>query len=200
MISLSFWVDGRYAGAAFPPQLTRIARNAKEKTTGVTKAVRGLAADGSIFSDISKATNQLTKHVSINGFIGLAALANVISADEKDRKKALFENAGMFGSMLAFEGAHKAICGTAKLNDNKIEETEGLYRQVDVISKKVDKFKDFCNKQEEALKDCGEVKRFVGKMMKYLPSGLRGISFAAFSIGGSALGYYTFGKVAEMVE
>jgi len=146
---------------------------------------KGLASTGSIFSDINKVTNQLTKHVSINGFIGLAALANALSAEDKEQ--ALIENGSMYGGMLAFEGAHKYICGTTKTKDGKVEEIEGAYRKSEYLSNKVDNFKAFCGKQEEALKESGEVKKYIGKMMKYVPAGMKGLSFAAASIGGSLL-------------
>ncbi len=172
-------------------------RKENANTAKTLGGASNLASKGSIFTDISKATNKITKHVSINGFIGLAALANALSDDNKE--KALIQNAGMYGGMLAFEGAHKKILGTVDISGNKIDKKEGLYRKYKFFAKPVEKFKVFCEKQEEALKDSGEVKRFVGKMMKYAPGSLKGLSFAAASIGGSALGYYTFGKVAEAV-
>ena len=159
----------------------------------VSSEVKGLASTGSIFSDISKATNSITKHISINGFIGLAALANAI-ADENP-ENALFQNGGMYAGMLAFEGAHKAIFGTVDIKGDKIDKKEGLYRKNKYLSKKVDAVKAFCEKQEEALKDCGEVKRAIGKMMKYVPGAIKGLSFAGFSIGGSALCYNLSGKL-----
>ena len=56
-----------------------------------------------------------------------------------------------------------------------------------------------CEKRAEALQDCGEVKKAVAKVIKCAPPIAKGISFAAMSIGGSALGYNMFGKVAETV-
>lgn len=173
-------------------------RNENKAAKAVTNNVSNLASKGSIFSDISKATNQITKHVGINGWIGLAALSNVLMAPDDKKESALVSNAGIYGGMLATEGAHKIIFGTVDISGDKINKKEGLYRKYEFLSKPVDKMKVFCEKQEEALKDSGDVKRFVGKMMKYAPGGLKGLSFAAASIGGSALGYYTFNKAYEL--
>ena len=168
------------------------------KTKALSSSAREMAGGTSIFADISKATNQITKHVSINGLIGVAALANALASDD-NKEKALIQNAGMYGGMLAFEGAHKAICGTVDINGDKIKEREGLYRKYECLRKPVDSFKAMCEKRAEAMKDCGEVKRAVAKVVKCAPSVAKGLSFAAVSIGGSALGYNLFGKVAEAV-
>ena len=167
------------------------------KTKALSSSAREMAGSTSIFSDISKATNQITKHVSINGLIGVAAFANALA--DNDKETALIQNAGMYGGMLAFEGAHKAICGTVNINGDKIEEKEGLYRKYKCLRKPVDSFKAMCEKRADAMKDCGEVKRTVAKVVKCAPSVAKGLSFAAVSIGGSALGYNLFGKVAEAV-
>ena len=166
-----------------------------EKT--LSSATKGLASN-SIFSDISKVTNSITKHVSINGFIGLAALANVLAADDKET--ALIQNTGMYGGMLAFEGAHKAICGTANLKDGKIDKKEGLYRKFECLRKPVDNIKLMCEKQAEAMEDCGEVKKVVSKVVKCAPSIAKGLSFAGVSIVGSAIGYNLFGEIAKTVK
>ena len=167
------------------------------KTKALSSSAREMTGSTSIFSDISKATNQITKHVSINGLIGVAALANALASDDKET--ALIQNAGMYGGMLAFEGAHKAICGTVDINGDKIKEKEGLYRKYECLRKPVDSFKAMCEKRADAMKDCGEVKQAVAKVVKCAPSVAKGLSFAAVSIGGSALGYNLFGKVAEAV-
>ena len=169
--------------------------NAKSKSLALSS--RGITSNTSIFSDISKATNNITKHVSINGLIGIAALANALSSDDKET--ALIQNAGMYGGMLAFEGAHKAICGTVNVKGDIIEKQEGLYRNYECLRKPIDSFKSMCEKRAEALQDCGEVKKAVAKVIKCAPPIAKGISFAAMSIGGSALGYNMFGKVAETV-
>ena len=168
------------------------------KANALSSSVKEMAGSGSIFSDISKATNQITKHVSINGFIGVAALANALAAEDKET--ALIQDAGMYGGMLAFEGAHKAICGTVDVNGDKIKEKAGLYRECEFLRKPVDSFKAMCEKRAEAIKDCGEVKRAVAKVVKNAPLIVKGLSFAGLSITGSALGYNTFGKVAEAVK
>ena len=176
-----------------------IAKEGKESASKLAAATRGLAGN-SIFSDISKATNQITKHVSINGFIGLAALANVLAADKEDREKALYTNAGMYGGMLAFEGAHKAICGTASMNGDTIEEKEGLYRKSEYLSKKVDNLQLLCDKKAEAMeaiKDCRKINRALAKVVKNAPTIVKGLTFAGFSIGGSALGYKLCGELAD---
>ena len=174
-----------------------VAAIAKENKGNVpVMQARNLAGE-SIFSDISRATNKITKHVSINGFIGLAALANVLAAEDKDKKKALLENGGIYGGMLAAEGAHKLICGTVKTDGDKIIEKEGLYRQFECLSKPVDKLKVMCEKQAEALKDCGEVKRFIGKVIKCAPPLAKGFTFALTSITGSFGGYKLCKGLAE---
>ncbi len=169
----------------------------ENKTKALTATAHELAGSTSIFSDISKVTNSITKHVSINGLIGVAALANALSADDKET--ALIQNAGMYGGMLAFEGAHKIICGTVDINGDKINEKEGLYREFECFRKPIDSFKSLCEKQAEAMKDSGEVKKVVAKVVKNAPLIIKGLSFAGVSIGGSALGYNFFGKVAEAV-
>ena len=174
-----------------------IRKEGKVNPNALSSSAKEMAGGTRIFADISKATNQITKHVSINGFIGLAALANALA--DNDKETALIQNAGMYGGMLAFEGAHKAICGTVNINGDKIDEKEGLYRKYECLRKPVDSFKAMCEKRAEAMKDCGEVKRTVAKVVKCAPSVAKGLSFAAVSIGGSALGYNLFGKVAEAV-
>ena len=169
----------------------------KAKSKALMHSGHELAGSTSIFSDISKVTNNITKHVSINGLIGVAALANALSADDKET--ALIQNAGMYGGMLAFEGAHKIICGTVDINGDKINEKEGLYREYECLKKPIDSFKSLCEKQAEAMKDSGEVKKVVAKVVKNAPLIIKGLSFAGVSIGGSALGYNLFGKVAEAV-
>ena len=169
--------------------------NAKSKSLALSS--RGITSNTSIFSDISKATNNITKHVSINGLIGIAALANALSSDDKET--ALIQNAGMYGGMLAFEGAHKAICGTVNIKGDTLEKKDGLYRNYECLRKPIDSFKSMCEKRAEALQDCGEVKKAVAKVIKCAPPIVKGLSFAGMSIGGSAIGYNLFGKVAEAV-
>ena len=173
-----------------------IAKENKGNTKNLTTTLNNLASD-SIFSDISKATNKITKHVSINGFIGVAAFANAMA--EEDKTKALIQNGGMFGGMLLAEGAHKMLCGTVKMNGDQINKKEGLYRDYEFVRKPVDKMKLFFEKQAEAINDTGIVKRTIAKGIKHAPTIVKGISFATVSIAGSGLGYYTFGKVAEAV-
>jgi hypothetical protein len=72
-------------------------RNENKTANAVSKSASNLASKGSIFSDMSKATNQITKHVGINGWIGLAALANVLMAPDDKKESALVGNAGIYG-------------------------------------------------------------------------------------------------------
>ena len=177
-----------------------IRKEGKAKAKELAAPVKNMAENESIFKDISKATNKITKHVSINGFIGMAALANALAAEDKE--SALIQNAGMYGGMLAFEGAHKMICGTVNINGDEIKEKEGLYRNYKCIYEPIDKFGKLCDRKAkamEAMKDCGEVKRAVAKVVKNAPAIVKGLSFATLSIGGSALGYNLCGEVAEAV-
>lgn len=180
--------------------IAAIRKESSNTVKTISESTKDIAKTESIFKDISKATNNITKHISINGFIGMAALANALTADDKE--SALIQNAGMYGGMLAFEGAHKAICGTVSIKGDKVDQKEGLYRNSEYLKEKVDNFKELCTKKAEtmeAVKDCGEVKRALAKVVKCTPSIAKGLSFAAVSIGGSALGYNLFGKVAEIV-
>ena len=156
----------------------------------------------SIFNDAKKAIKFGLKHTNVNGMIGGIALLNALYDDDKER--ALIQNSGMFGGMLLSEGAHKLIFGSSDSSRengvNNIKIDEGLlYKNSETYRNTVDKIVALCEKQEEALKDCGEVKKAVGKMLKYVPSAAKGFSFAGFSIGGSALFYWLFGKVADEV-
>ena len=74
-----------------------------------------------------------------------------------------------------------------------------LYKNSEKYRNAVESITTFCEKQEEALKDCGEVKKVIGKMFKYVPGAAKGISFAGASICGSALFYWLSGKVADAV-
>lgn len=169
-----------------------------KKTPAVNTAIVNgnaseLAKTTSIFSDINKGVNTLTKHISINGMIGAATLANALSSEDKET--ALIQNGAMYGGMLAFEGAHKMLFGSSNAirenGVNKIESKEGL------LSKKTAKYAALFEKQEEALKDCGAVKKFIGKMCKFVPPVAKGFSFAGFSVGGSALCYNLAGDVID---
>ena len=158
-----------------------------------------LSSSNSIFSDLKNAGKACVKHANINGLIGLGALVNAVCDDNPE--SALIKNGTMFGSMLLGEGAHKLICGESKSTRengvNKIDVKEGLYRKNDTVRNAVDNFVEFCDTRENAWKECGEVKRTLGKLMKYAPSGIKGLSFAGVSIGTSALGYWLGGKVAK---
>lgn len=175
--------------------------NTAKQAKLATSSVQGLASE-SIFSDINKVTNNITKHISINGLIGLATLANALSAEDKET--ALIQNAGMYGGMLAFEGAHKMLFGSSNSihinGENKIEIKEGLLQKhSELYRNKAKSINMFLEKQEEALKDSGAVKKAVGKMLKYVPGAAKGLSFAGMSIGGSLLCYNLSGNVAEKI-
>ncbi len=167
----------------------------------ISGSLREISKSNSIFSDINKLTNNITKHVSINNAIGLATLGHALS--QEDKESALIQDGCMYGGMLAFEGAHKMLFGSSNSKRvdgiNTIEVKDGLYRKSGYLSNKADSFVAFCEKQEEALKDCGAIKKFIGKAMKYLPAGIKGLTFAGFSIGGSALCYELGGEIAEKV-
>lgn len=162
------------------------------KIVDIDTALREIPKD-SVFKDLGKAANYGMKH--INGIIGLTTLANIACSDDKET--ALVVDGSTFGGMLAFEGAHKAIFGSSssdrKNGQNQIKINEGLYRKSKYLSKKADSFKALCAKQAEALEDCGAVKRFIGKAIKYAPPGIKGLSFAGTSI----LGCVTCRNIAE---
>ena len=185
--------------------VSAIANDGKKVATtavGLSNA-QNLAVKGdSIFNDVKKAVKFGTKHANVNGMIGGVALLNALYDDNKEA--ALIQNGGMFLSMLAGEGAHKFLFGKSDssrengVNDIKIDEGY-LYKNSEKYRNAVDKFSALCEKQEAALKDCGEVKKVIGKMFKYVPAAGKGGSFALVSIGASALGYWGFGKVAKAV-
>jgi len=165
-------------------------------------AINFASKSDSIFSDVKKAVKFGAKHANVNYMIGGIALLNALYDDNTEG--ALIQNGGMFGSMLAGEGAHKLIFGSSKSSRengiNNIEVDEGwLYKNSEKYKNAVDKAYNFIEKQEEALKDCGKVKRTIGKMFKYIPPAAKGVGFALTSIGASALGYWASGKVAEAV-
>ena len=182
---------------------------AQEGKTVATPAAKGLtnvqnltSSGNSIFSDVKKAVNFGLKHANVNGMIGGVALLNALYDDNKE--KAFIQNGGMFLSMLCGEGAYKYLFGSSDSSRengvNKIKVDEGyLYENSEKYRNFVDKFADLCEKQEAALKDCGEVKKFVGKMFKYAPPAAKGFGFAFVSVGTSALGYWGFGKLADKV-
>lgn len=164
------------------------------------RAIHGLSSS-SIFNDIKAVGKECVKRANINGLIGLGALVNALYDENPDN--ALIQNGSMFGGMLLGEGAHKLICGQSKSSRNNgvntIDVKQGLYRDNETIRDAVDKFVVMCERQEQAWKDCGKVKKALGKAMKYVPSGLKGLSFAGVSIGSSALGYWLGGKAAKAV-
>ena len=176
--------------------------SAAAKVTSLGTVQQAITETDSIFNSAKKAVNFGLKHTNVNGMIGLIALLNALYDDDKTR--ALIQNGGMFGGMLLSEGAHKLVFGSSNSSRengvNNIKINEGLlYKNSEKYRNTVDKIVSLCEKQEEVLKDCGEVKRVVGKMLKYAPSAAKGISFAGFSVGGSALFYWLFGKVADAV-
>ena len=185
--------------------VSAIINDGKTVTSTVNKldnAINLAAKNDSIFNNVKKAVQFGTKHVNVNGMIGGVALLNALYDDNKE--KAFLQNGGMFGSMLLAEGAHKLLFGSSKSSRengvNTIKVDEGyLYKNSETYRKTADKACTFFEKQEEALNDCGKVKRTIGKIAKYVPSAAKGISFAAVSIGGSALGYWGFGKIAETI-
>ena len=177
--------------------IAAIRKESNAQAKALSLSSRGITSNTSIFSDISKATNNITKHVSINGLIGIAALANALSSDDKET--ALIQNAGMYGGMLAFEGAHKAICGTVDVKGDTIEKKDGLYKNYECLRKPIDSFKSMCEKRAETLQECGELKKAIAKVIKCMPPIAKGLSYAGMSIGGSALGYNMFTKVAETI-
>ena len=175
-------------------------------TEGITRTEHTLkelskSRTNSIFEDAKKLGKACVKHINVNGCIGGVALIDALYDENPDA--ALIQNGAMFGSMLAGEGAHKLICGSSSSSRengvNNIEVKEGLYRKSKTLSKAADSFVALCEKQEEAWKDCGEIKKFVGKVLKYVPSGAKGLSFAGASIGVSALGYWVGGKLAKEI-
>ena len=177
-----------------------IANDTKAISTKKVPVINGnvseLAKTTSIFNDINKGVNTLTKHVSINDMIGLATLANALSKDDKET--ALIEGGCGYAGMLAFEGAHKMLFGTSSASRengvNKIESKEGLlFKNSSSFRRKAKTVNLYCEQQAEALKDSGAVKKFIGKMFKCAPSAVKGLSFAGFSIGGSALCYNYIG-------
>ena len=184
--------------------ISAIKNEGKAVAEGVAKteqALQELAASTSIFDDVKKAGKACVKHANINGLIGLGALVNALYDDNPDA--ALIQNGTMFLGMLGGEGAHKLICGQSKSSRydgiNNIDMREGLYRKNETLKNAVDNFVGMCEKQEEAWKDCGEVKKVIGKALKYVPSGLKGLSFAGVSIGASGLGYWFGGKIAKEI-
>lgn len=184
--------------------INAIANEGKAVADGIAKTegtLHGLSASSSIFNDLKSAGKACVKHANINGLIGLGALVNALY--DENPEAALIQNGAMFGAMLGGEGAHKLICGQSKSirvdGINKIDVKEGLYRKNDTIRNTVDKFVEHCNTREDVWKECGEVKKALGKAMKYVPSGLKGLSFAGVSIGTSALGYWLGGKIAKAV-
>ena len=191
-------------GAKICEGISAIANEGKAVAEGIAKTehtLQGLNSTNSIFNDLKAAGKACVKHANINGLIGLGALVNALY--DENPCSALVQNGTMFGAMLLGEGAHKLICGESKSiredGVNKIDVKEGLYRKNDTVRDAVDKFVEHCNTRENAWKECGEVKKALGKAMKYVPSGLKGLSFAAASIGASALGYFAGGKVANAV-
>ena len=186
--------------------INAIAQDGKSVTAPAAKSlgsVQNLATTGnSIFNDAKKAVQFGLKHANVNGMIGGIALLNALYDDDKAR--ALIQNGGMFGSMLLSEGSHKLLFGSSDSSRengvNNIKINEGyLYKNSEKYRNAVNKISTLCEKQEEALRDCGEVKKVVGKMLKYAPAAAKGGSFALFSIGGSALGYWGCGKLADAI-
>lgn len=178
---------------------------ANENKSPAASAVKNLnsaniTAGNSIFNDAKKAVKFGLKHANVNGMIGGVALLNALYDDDKPR--AFIQNGGMFGGMLLSEGAHKLMFGSSDSSRedgvNKIKINEGLlYKNSKKYRNAINKATAFCEKQEEALKDCGEVKKAIGKMFKYVPSAAKGFSFAGFSIVGSGFFYWLSGKAAD---
>ena len=184
--------------------ISAIKNEGKAVAVGVAKTERtlqGLAASTSIFDDVKKAGKACVKHANINGLIGLGALVNALYDENPDY--AIIQNGSMFGGMLLGEGAHKLICGQSKSRGengvNIIDVKEGLYRKNETLRNAADKFIGLCESQEKAWKDCGEVKKALGKAIKYVPTGIKGLSFAGVSIASSALGYWLGGKSAKAI-
>lgn len=178
-------------------------KKAVSTATATVGSAQNLATtSNSIFNDAKKAVQFGLKHANVNGMIGGIALLNALYDDDKTR--ALIQNGGMFGGMLLSEGAHKLAFGSSDSSRengvNNIKINEGLlYKNSEKYRNAVESITTFCEKQEEALKDCGEVKKVIGKMFKYVPGAAKGISFAGASICGSALFYWLSGKVADAV-
>ena len=185
--------------------ISAIANEGKAVAEGVAKTegtLKELTKSSSVFEDLKKAGKACVNHTNVNGCIGVVALLNALYDDNPEY--ALIQNESMFGGMLAFEGAHKAIFGKSDSSRdngvNKIKVDEGfLYKNSKSYRNAVNNIVEKCEKQAEAWKDCGKVKKFLGKALKYLPSGAKGLSFAGFSIGGSALCYWLGGKGAQKI-
>ena len=185
--------------------VSAIANEGKTVAEGITKAegaLKELSKTNSIFEDAKKLGKACVKNISVNGCIGGVALVDALFDENPDA--ALIQNGAMFGSMLAGEGAHKLLFGSSSSSRengiNNIKVDEGLlYKNSEKYRNTVNKFSSLCEKQAEAWKDCGEVKKFLGKVLKYVPSGAKGLSFAGVSIGASALGFWGGGKLAKAV-
>jgi len=182
--------------------ISAIANENKSSAASAIKKLNGanITAGNSIFNDAKKAVKFGLKYANVNGMIGGVALLNALYDD--DKVSALIQNGTMFGGMLLSEGTHKLVFGSSDSSRengvNNIKIDEGLlYKNSKKYRNAVDKATAFFEKQEEALKDCGEVKKAIGKMLKYVPSATKGFSFAGVSIGGSALFYWLGGKIAE---
>jgi len=185
--------------------ISAIANEGKAVAEGVAKTegtLKELSQSTSIFNDVKKFGKACVNLTNVNGCIGTVALISALYDDNPDY--AIIQNGSMFGGMLAFEGAHKALFGKSNSSRNngvnKIEVEEGfLYKNSTSYRNTVDKFIEGCEKQAEAWKDCGKVKKFIGKALKYVPSGIKGLSFAGFSIVGSASCYWLGGFGAQKI-
>ncbi len=185
--------------------ISAIANEGKAVAEGVAKTehtLKEVSNLNSIFNDVKKFGKACVNHTNVNGCIGAVALLSALYDENPDA--ALIQNGSMFLSMLAGEGAHKLLFGksdsTRKNGVNDIKVDEGwLYKNSEKYRNTVDNINAFCEKQSEALKDCGKVKKLLGKILKYVPSGAKGLSFAGASIGVSALGYLGGGKLAKAI-
>ena len=182
--------------------ISAIANEGKAVADGIKKTehtLHELSKSGSVFDDIKKAGKACVKHTNVNGCIGGAALLSALYDDNP--QYALIQNGSMFLSMLGGEGAHKLICGTSDSSRengvNNIKVKEGLYRKSKTLSNKVDSIVEFCETREKVWANCGKIKQALGKVIKYAPAGLKGLTFAGASIGVSAAGYWGGGKLAD---
>lgn len=169
------------------------------------KSIKSMVKGGKVANGIGKVLSFTADN--INGLICATSAVKVLCSDDKT-DTAVREGLAL-GTMFASERAAKSFLGmskTVKYNKDKMQITnDGLYEinkdGKKLIAKNGDfqvldnkkvvisrKGNPFVEKQVEALKDYCATKKIFNKSLKFLPGFLKGVGFAAASIGGYKIG------------
>lgn len=165
-----------------------IARETKNATASgiisAEKTIKNLSEGNKVLGGAGKVLNFTADNV--NPVICLAGAVKIACSDDKT-DTAIKEGMAL-GTMFAAEGAAKRILGMSKTKNKNGKyiavEREGLYKK-----------NAFLKKQAAALKDYCAVKTFCNKSLKFLPGTLKGLAFAAASIGGYKTGLAIADKI-----